>query len=132
MATQKSKIDQLKNAQTSVTTPAIEPTTIRIEMPKSGTRADLKIALAQAVPGWGGLTSTQQREMIDIAIVQAGKNQPVTVALAPTIGGGTSIAIAGDCEALGLLKLQNMFSATTIDPVNARANELLQFGVGRS
>lgn len=127
MATQKSKIDQLKKAQTSVITPSTEPTTIRIEMPKSGTRADFKIALAQAVPGWGGLTSTQQGEMIDIAIVQAGKNQPVTVALTPTIGDGTSIAITGDCEALGLLKLQNMFSATTIDPVNARANELLQF-----
>jgi hypothetical protein len=34
-----------------------------------------------------------------------------------------TIDVAGECKALGVLKLQKMFGAVTMDPVNARANE---------
>lgn len=54
-------------------------------------------------------------------------DKPVKVKLTKKPDGGNSIGIAGDCEAQGLLKLQKTFAAVTMDPVNARANELLKY-----
>ena len=53
--------------------------------------------------------------------------QPVKVTLTRKPEGGMSIGIAGKCEAHGLLKLQKAFAAVSMDPVQARANELLKY-----
>ncbi|MBK8272982.1 MAG: hypothetical protein IPK89_08415 [Sphingomonadales bacterium] len=53
--------------------------------------------------------------------------QPVKVSLTRKPDGGMTIEMAGKSEALGLLKLQKTFAAISMEPVNARANELLTY-----
>lgn len=62
-----------------------------------------------------------------MATAQLRAPKPVKVKLTEKPTGGKSIGIAGDCETQGLLKLQKTFAAVTMDPVNARANELLKY-----
>lgn len=100
---------------------------ITVSVPASGTAEEAKATLAKGIPGWDELTKEQQTELAQIAIAQRKERQPVKVTLAPTPSGGKSISIAGNCEAHGLLKLQKTFAAVSMDPVNARANELLKY-----
>lgn len=101
--------------------------TIEIAVPESGTAEEAKESLAKSLPGWGELTKEQQTEMAEIAVAQRKQRQPVKVTLTRKLEGGMSIGIAGKCEAHGLLKLQKTFAAVSLDPVNARANELLKY-----
>ena len=84
-------------------------------------------ALAATVPGWDVLSKEQKTEMAEIILAQRKDRKPVKVTLTRKPDGGWMIGIAGDCEAHGLLKLQKTFAAVTMDPVNARANELLKY-----
>ncbi len=86
-----------------------------------------KETLAEEVPGWDQLNKLQQTELAEIAVEYSKQRQPVRVTLTPKPEGGMSIGIAGDCEVQGLLKLQKTFAAVSMDPVNARANELLKY-----
>jgi len=101
--------------------------TIEIAVPESGNLAEAKNTLAKGIPGWDQMTSEQQTELAEIATAQCKQRQPVKVTLTRKPGGGMSIGIAGECEAHGLLKLQKTFAAVSMDPVNARANELLKY-----
>lgn len=101
--------------------------TIVIAVPESGTAEEAKATLAEGVPDWAELTKQQQTELAEIAVAQHKMRQPVKVTLTRKPGGGTTIEIAGKCEAHGLLKLQKTFAAVSMDPVNARANELLKY-----
>jgi len=100
---------------------------IEVALPESGTAEEAKATLATSIPGWGELTKEQQTELAEIAVAQRNERQPVKVTLTRTPTGAMSVGIAGKCEAHGLLKLQKTFAAVTMDPVNARANELLKY-----
>lgn len=100
---------------------------IEIVVPQSGTAEEAKETLAEGIPGWDELTKEQQTELAEIAVAQSKMPTPVKVTLTRKPEGGMSIGIAGNCEALGLLKLQKAFAAVSMDPVNARANELLKY-----
>jgi len=101
--------------------------TIEIAVPESGTTEEVKETLGQSVPGWDDLSDEEQSELAELARAHLKQRQPVKVTLTQTPGGGKSIGIAGKCETQGLLKLQKTFAAVTMDPVNARANELLKY-----
>lgn len=101
--------------------------TIQIAVPLSGTVEETKVMLSKSVPDWDELTKGQQAELAEIAVAQSNQRQPVKVTLTRKPEGGMSIGMEGKCEAHGLLKLQKTFAAVSMDPVNARANELLKY-----
>lgn len=101
--------------------------TIAISLPENGTAEDIKGELAASVPGWDSLSRQEQIELAQMANSQLRAPKPVKVKLSDKPSGGKAISIAGECEAQGLLKLQKTFAAVTMDPVNARANELLKY-----
>jgi hypothetical protein len=101
--------------------------TITITVPENGTAEEAKGDLAKSVPGWNKLSKSEQTELAEMVTAQLRAPKPVKVTLTEKPNGGKSIGIAGDCEAQGLLKLQKTFAAVTMDPVNARANELLKY-----
>ena len=102
-------------------------TVVEVTIPDKVTPAKAEKALAEGVPGWNDLTKAQKAEAARLATEQWNAVAPVKVTLARKPGGGMSIGIAGKCEAHGLLKLQKTFAAVSMDPVNARANELLKY-----
>jgi len=83
--------------------------------------------LAKTFPGWEKLPKDKQSEFAALAVAHGKTPAPVKVKLAIKPDGGNTISMADDCEALGLLKLQKTFGAVTMDPVNARASELLNY-----
>lgn len=101
--------------------------TIPISLPETGTAEEAKNDLAKSVPGWDKLSESEKTELAEMAVSQLRARKPVKVTLTKKPDGGNSIGIAGDCEAQGLLKLQKAFGAVTMDPVNARASELLKY-----
>lgn len=124
------KNTKTKPARRSTATESKDPTkgnTIEIAVPESGTAEEAKDTLAKSIPGWDEMSKEQQTELAEIAVAQRKQRQPVKVTLTRKPEGGMSIGIAGKCEAHGLLKLQKTFAAVSMDPVNARANELLKY-----
>lgn len=101
--------------------------TITVAIPESATPLEAKSALSECIPGWNQLGKKDQRELAEIAVAQNRQHQPVKVTLTRKPEGGKSIAVDGTSEVLGLLKLQKTFAAVSIDPVNARASELLNY-----
>lgn len=101
--------------------------TIEIAVPESGTAEEVRKSIGQSVPGWGDLSDAEQSEVVELTRAHLKQRQPVKVTLTPKPDGGKSIGIAGKCETQGLLKLQKTFAAVSMDPVNARANELLKY-----
>jgi hypothetical protein len=100
---------------------------IPITLSESGTAEEAKADLSKSIPGWDKLSEREQTELAEMATAQLRACRPVKVKLTEKPDGGKSIGIAGDCEAQGLLKLQKTFSAVSMDPVNARASELLNY-----
>lgn len=103
-----------------------EPQTITVAVSASGDMEETMTSMSASIPGWGNLSKDQQSELAEIAVVQMKLRQPVKVTLTDKPGGGKSIDFEG-CRTHGLLKLQKTFAAVSIDPVNARANELLKY-----
>lgn len=85
-----------------------------------------KALLAKHVAGWDDLKPNEQDEFLELALAQQAKPQPVAATLAKTEN-GVNLTMAGKCEALGILKLQQTFAAVSIPPVDARANDLLNY-----
>lgn len=83
--------------------------------------------LEEQIPEWGELGKAEKAELVDIVMRHWDMKQPVRVTLTRKPNGVLSVGIAGKSETQGWLKLQNMFAAATMDPVNARANELLTY-----
>lgn len=118
------KADQSKATRSK--TPA-KGKTIEIAVPATGTAEEAKETLAKVIPDWDEMTKEQQTELAEIAVTQRAQPQPVKVTLTRKPDGGMSIGIDGKCEAHGALKLQKTFAAVSMEPVNARANELLKY-----
>jgi len=98
-----------------------------IELPVNGNEDDAKALLAKSLPGWENLSKTKQSELTTLAIAKGKTSAPVKVKLTRKPDGGNTISMDGDCETLSLLKLQKTFGAVSMDPVNARASELLKY-----
>jgi hypothetical protein len=88
---------------------------------------DVRAVISKIVPGWDDLTEAEQFELAEMALALEQMPQPAKVTLARKPDGEVSLGIAGSCEALGLFKLQKTFAAVSLDPVHARASELLNY-----
>ena len=83
--------------------------------------------LAKIVPGWDKLDKDERAELLRLLQDDRGRDAPAKVKMTRKPDGGWSMEPTGKNEMLALLKIQNTFSANSIDPVNARANELLNY-----
>jgi hypothetical protein len=104
-----------------------KPKPIIIKVPDNGTAEKERAALAETVPDWGKLPKSKQNELAKLVADQIKVAEPVRVGLKRNASGGNSIDLTGDCEVYDLLRLQKTFCAVTLDPVNARASELLNY-----
>lgn len=127
MTAKNTKTKQARRTKATGSKGPAKGNTIEIAVPEAGTAEETKAVLSEGVPGWEELTKEQQTELAEIVVAQRKQRQPVKVTLTRKPEGGLSIGIAGKCEAHGLLKLQKTFAAVSMDPVNARANELLKY-----
>jgi hypothetical protein len=85
-----------------------------------------KALLARHVDGWADLKPNEQDEFLELALAQQKARQPVKATVTNSES-RVEIGVAGKCEALGLLKMQQTFAAVSIPPVDARANDLLNY-----
>jgi hypothetical protein len=83
-------------------------------------------ALAKAVPDWDRLDKDEQAELQRLVKALRARGKPVKMRLVAKPSGGYTIE-AADKETLAILKLHNLFSAASMDSVNARASELLNY-----
>jgi len=84
--------------------------------------------LAKQIPDWGKLDKDERSELARLIRKYRKRSAPAKVKLIrKPDGGGHTIEPAGNNELLALLKLHETFSANSIDPVNARASELLKY-----
>lgn len=100
---------------------------IELPVPDTEDAEEADRILAKNVPGWTNLDKREQAELASLAQAYRGQNAPVQVKMTRNTSGGWVIEPKGKSELLGLLKLHQAFSANSIDPVNARANELLRY-----
>ncbi|MXO71744.1 hypothetical protein GRI99_08830, partial [Altererythrobacter buctensis] len=114
--------------------PAATGKTYTVPVLKDRPVEEVKAHLAERFAGWSDMTASEQDEFAQLAMEQQRQRQPVKTRVAKSEDGNTTIEIAGGPEALGLLKLQQAFGATTMEPVNARGAELLNYlkSVGRN
>lgn len=103
----------------------VQPIVVEIPMTRDG--AVVSDAMAQAVPGWASLSKEQQETLTQLAVDHVSAAKPVRVKITPKPDGGNRIEMAGPCETMDLLKLQKLFGAVSMDPVNARSSELLKY-----
>jgi hypothetical protein len=122
MADRKTRTRKPKASEATTYAPPAEVT-----LPSAETEKDARLALNASIPGWAELTEAQQSELAEMVLTQRKQPVPVKVKITRKPEGGMTISIPGECEAHGVLKLQKTFAAVTMDPVNARANELLNY-----
>lgn len=100
---------------------------VDVVIPATGTAKEAEATLAATILGWSELTEEQKAELTDLALAQQGSNLPVKVKVRTNPEGGRIIDIEGPCETYGIMKLHKTFAAVSMDPVNARASELLKY-----
>jgi len=83
--------------------------------------------LAECFPEWGKLDKLERSELAKLILAKQKESEPTKVKLVPKAEGGYRIELAGKSELLTALKLQKVFGATSLDPVNARASELINY-----
>ncbi|MEZ5709071.1 MAG: hypothetical protein R3E02_06780 [Blastomonas sp.] len=83
--------------------------------------------LAKDIPGWDKLAKDERAELTRLIRDHRKRGSPAKVKMTRKTDGSWSLEPAGNSEMLALLKLHETFSANSIDPVNARANELLRY-----
>lgn len=101
--------------------------TVTIPFPETDSEDEANRILAREVPGWDKLDEDEQAELLRLIRDHRKRGLPVKVKMTRKPGGSWSIEPDGKIEMLALLKLHETFSANSIDPVNARANELLKY-----
>ena len=103
-----------------------DPHVVTIICPDTDDAGEANRILAREVPGWDALSPAERDELA--GLVRAYRSTPtVKVTMKRKPDGGWSITPAGKSEMLSLLKLHKAFAATSMDPVNARAQELLRY-----
>lgn len=101
--------------------------TVTIPFPDTDSEDEANSILAKQVPGWDKLDKDERTELARLIRDHRKRGEPAKVKLIRKPDGGWRIEPAGKSEMLALLKLHETFSANSIDPVNARANELLKY-----
>ncbi|WP_156139666.1 hypothetical protein [Sphingomonas sp. 35-24ZXX] len=114
-----------RSAQAKKPEPA--PKQITIDMIDGATLEQARESLAKVIPGWEALVPSEQGELAQLLLDHRKARQPAKVKLAKKANGGLSIEIDGACETQGVMRIMRAFSANTMDPVNARASELLNY-----
>lgn len=103
-----------------------QPHVVTIPCPNTEDAEEANRILAKEVPGWDELSQAERSELAEL--IRAYRGAPaVKVTMTRKPDGGWSITPAGKSEMLGLLKLHKVFASTSMDPVNARAQELLRY-----
>jgi diadenosine tetraphosphate (Ap4A) HIT family hydrolase len=102
-----------------------KPTTI--PFPDTDSEEEANRILAKNVPDWENLDKDERAELLRLIRDHRKRGAPAKVKMTRKPDGGWSIEPTGKSEMLALLKLHETFSANSIDPVNARANELLKY-----
>jgi hypothetical protein len=103
-----------------------QPRVMTIPCPDTEDAGEANRILAKEVPGWDSLSQPERDELANL--IRAYRGAPaVKVKMTRKPDGGWSIEPAGKSEMLGLLKLHKAFASNSIDPVNARAQELLRY-----
>lgn len=101
--------------------------TVTIPFPDTDNEEEADSILAKEIPEWEKLDKDERAELARLIREYRKRGAPAKVKLIRKPAGGWSIEPAGRSEMLALLKLHETFSANSIDPVNARANELLRY-----
>lgn len=101
--------------------------TVTIPFPDTDSEDEANRILAKDVPGWDKLDKDERAELLRLIRDHRKRGTPAKVKLIRKPDGGWRIEPAGKSEMLAVLKLHETFSANSIDPVNARANELLKY-----
>ncbi|CAM4141346.1 DUF3102 domain-containing protein [Novosphingobium lubricantis] len=101
--------------------------TVTIPFPDTDSEDEATRILARDVPGWEKLDKDERAELLRLIRDHRKRGAPAKVKMTRKADGGWSIEPTGKSEMLALLKLHETFSANSIDPVNARANELLKY-----
>ena len=101
--------------------------TVTIPFPDTDSEDETNRILARDVPGWDNLDKDERAELLRLIRDHRKRGAPAKVKMTRKPDGGWSIEPSGKSEMLALLKLHETFSANSIDPVNARANELLKY-----
>lgn len=101
--------------------------TVTIPFPDTDSEDEANRILARDVPGWDNLDKDERAELLRLIRDHRKRSAPAKVKMTRKPDGGWSIEPSGKSEMLALLKLHETFSANSIDPVNARANELLKY-----
>ena len=93
----------------------------------SGASEEANRVLSEQFPEWERLDELERAELAELVLARHKSAGPVKVKLIPKPDGGYSIDMAGKSELLTALKLEKTFSAGSLDPVNARASELIKY-----
>lgn len=101
--------------------------TVTIPFPETDSEDEANRILAREVPDWDKLDNDERAELLRLIRDYRKRGAPARVKMIRKPDGGWSIEPTGKSEMLALLKLHETFSANSIDPVNARANELLKY-----
>lgn len=101
--------------------------TVTIPFPDTDSEDEANRILARDFPGWDTLDKDERAELLRLIRDHRKRGTPAKVKMTRKADGGWSIEPSGKSEMLALLKLHETFSANSIDPVNARANELLKY-----
>lgn len=103
-----------------------QPKVMTIPCPDTEDAGEANRILAKEVPGWESLSQAERDELSEL--IRAYRGSPaIKVKMTRKPDGGWSIEPAGKSELLGLLKLHKVFASNSMDPVNARAQELLRY-----
>lgn len=101
--------------------------TITIPFPDTDDDEKANGILAKDVPEWEKLDKDEKAELLRLIRDHRKRGAPAKVKMTRKSDGSWSLEPAGKVELLALLKLHETFSANSLDPVNARANELLRY-----
>ncbi len=101
--------------------------TVTIPFPDTDNEDEANRILEKRIPGWDKLDKDERSELSRLIRDHRKRGAPAKVKLTRKPDGGWSIEPAGKSEVLDVLKLHQTFAANSLDPVNARASELIKY-----
>ena len=106
---------------------APEQKNITVPCPDTDDPAEVASTLSKDIPDWDNLDKDERSELAQLIIAHRKRGAPARVKLIKKPGGGYSIDLDGKSDMLAALKLHQTFAANSLDPVNARASELIKY-----
>lgn len=125
--TETSKAKCKQQARKMKAGPQAQKRTVTIPFPDTDGEDEAYRILERDVPDWDKLNKDERAELLQLIRNHRKGGSPVKVKMTRKPDGGWSIVPSGKNDMLALLKLHETFSANSIDPVNARASELLKY-----